>query len=136
MLIIFLQLFGLRLVTVDRVPLDLCLDHLEDAVGILTLLLVSQVGLRRIRRRDSLDMTDSDDASWSISESKDATHVEDDLLVLRQLTLWRTLVLERIVKLVKAVQGRLQLINYCVIGTEDLTVLSMLFGSLLGRIVN
>ena len=71
-LIIFLQLFGLRLVTVDRVPLDLCLDHVEDAVGILTLLLVSQACLRRRRRRDSLDMTDSDagDASWSISESK------------------------------------------------------------------
>ena len=72
-------------------------------------------------------MTDADagDASWSISESQDATHVEGDLLVLRQLTLWRTLVLGRIVELVEAVHGKLQEINCCVVGSQDLCVLSI-----------
>ena len=50
--------------------------------------------------------------------------MEGDLLVFIQLTLWRELVLGRIVKLVEAVHGKLQDIKCCVVGNQDLCVLA------------
>ena len=50
--------------------------------------------------------------------------MEGDLLVFKQLTLWRRLVLGRIVELVEAVHGKLQEINCCVVGSQDLCVLA------------
>ena len=62
--------------------------------------------------------------------------MEGDLLVFKQLTLWRRLVLGRIVEPVEAVHGKLQEINCCVVGSQDLCVLaSELAGWVVGWLV-
>merc|ERR1719375_2119256 len=144
LLIIFLSIlllgFGLSHLLCEVLNHEV--DHRYDAIAFLRLL--GECGCRlgrwrwcRMVRNSSQDShTGARNSTWSRCWCQSATHVDSDLLLLRELALWRCLVQFGIIKLIQTILCEAENFFGCTIASHQFGIFCILLLPLLSSFCN